>query len=65
MKPATDLADEPELMTAEEVAVHLRCSPGYVRSLWRDGQLPGRKIGRQQVISREQLIAWIRQGDTL
>ena len=48
------LADEPELMTAEEVARHLRCSPTTVKRLWARGELPCVRFMRRRLIHRGQ-----------
>ncbi|MBX3057459.1 MAG: helix-turn-helix domain-containing protein [Anaerolineae bacterium] len=43
-----------ELMTVDEAAAELELTPQRVRQFCRDGRL-GRRVGRQWVITREEL----------
>jgi excisionase family DNA binding protein len=53
------------LMTVDEVAAWLRVSEKTVRKLASDGDLPGRKIGREWRFDRSEVAAWLhrQQGD--
>lgn len=50
------------LLTAEEVAEVLRCSPRAVGRLRRAGKLTGVQVGREYMFSREAVEAFIRGG---
>lgn len=47
-----------DLLTVDQVAKKLRVSPGWVRQLCQIGRL-GQKIGRQWLITREELDSYI------
>jgi excisionase family DNA binding protein len=50
-----DWTDLPAILTSEECAVFLRVHINTVKRLLADGKLPGRKIGRQWRIDKEDL----------
>lgn len=47
----------PEVCLVEDIAQHLRRSPTAVRALIRSGRLPGLKVGRRWVLTREAVLA--------
>lgn len=53
-----------EVLTVEQAAEFLGFSPYTVREKARLGEIPGRKVGREWRFSREQLLEWIREGET-
>lgn len=48
-----------EILTGAEAAALLRVSLKTVLRLARDGDLPGRKVGREWRFSRSELFAWL------
>lgn len=54
-----------EVLTVEQAAEFLGFSPYTVREKARLGEIPGRKVGREWRFSREQLLEWIEEGETL
>ncbi len=48
-----------DVLTAEEVAKHLRIHPYTVRRLVRDGKLPGFKVGGQWRFNRTEMDAFM------
>ena len=44
-----------EFLTAKEVAKKLRLSVETVKKMLRDGELPGRKVGRKWLTSQSEL----------
>lgn len=48
-----------EVLTPEEVAEILKVTPATVRKLLRDGELPGRKIGKSWRVTRQALEAYL------
>lgn len=48
-----------EILDTEEAAQLLKLTPGTVRDLARQGQIPGRLVGHQWRFSKERLVAWI------
>lgn len=49
-----------EILTVEEVAEFLKTKPATVRKWLRDGELPGRKIGGEWRVIRDELEAFLR-----
>ena len=54
---------EPRYLTADQIATELGVDVQTVQRLFRDGDLPGRKIGRGWRANRTDLDAWIRAGN--
>lgn len=52
-----DLAD---VITAEQAAAVLQCTTNHVYAMVRQGDLPGRKIGRLVRIPKAQFERWLR-----
>lgn len=50
-----------DTLTAKEVAERLGYTAQHVRRLLREGQLKGRKVGRDWVVSREAVEAFVVQ----
>lgn len=50
---------EMEVLTVEEVAELLKIQPATVRKLFRAGELPGRKVGRDWRTTREALESYM------
>lgn len=53
-------AFEKEVFNPEEAAQWLRVSPQTVYRLLRSGKLPGKKIGQQWRIHKEDLVNYLR-----
>jgi excisionase family DNA binding protein len=53
-----------EVLTLEEVAAFLKLSPDAVRSRAEDGELPGRRFGKEWRFARLAVLAWLTDGDT-
>jgi excisionase family DNA binding protein len=53
-----------EVLTLEEVAALLKLSPDVVRSLAEEGELPGRRVGKDWRFARVAVLAWLAAGDT-
>lgn len=53
-----------EVLTLEEVAAFLKLSPDAVRSRAEQGDLPGRRFGREWRFARMAVLAWLADGDT-
>ncbi|MEM9194778.1 MAG: helix-turn-helix domain-containing protein [Myxococcota bacterium] len=53
---ATRTLSVPDVLVVEDLALHLRRSPSAVRTLLREGKLPGRKVGRRWVTLRRDLL---------
>ena len=49
----------PDVCRVEDLAEHLDLSPATLRAALRAGVLPGRRLGRQWLISRQALLAWL------
>ncbi len=49
----------PEYLTAETIAAELGVHPQTVQRYFREGGLPGRKIGKSWTTTREALTAWL------
>jgi excisionase family DNA binding protein len=49
----------PDVLTTEQLAELLQVEAEAVRALARQGELPGRKIGRDWRFSREAVLAWL------
>lgn len=50
----------PDICTVPVLAQHLHLSHSAIRSLIRQGAIPGRKLGRQWVVSRIELLGSLR-----
>jgi excisionase family DNA binding protein len=53
-----------EVLTLEGVAAFLKLSVDTVRSRAEEGQLPGRRFGKDWRFSRLAVLAWLADGDT-
>jgi excisionase family DNA binding protein len=51
--------DPPEVMTAEQAAELLQLEEKQVLVLAADGELPGRKLGKEWRFSRAAILAWL------
>ena len=51
-----------EVLTLEEAAVFLKVSPDTVRSLAEDGELAGRRVGKDWRFARVAILAWLADG---
>lgn len=58
---ATRSVTVPDICDVEDAAFHLRTSFATVRRWMRDGTLPGAKLGRRWYVTREALLAHLRQ----
>lgn len=56
-----DEADTQEVLLVEEAACLLRVSTKTLMRLARNGEIPGRKVGRAWRFSRTELMAWLAQ----
>jgi excisionase family DNA binding protein len=54
------MAEEPEVLTADEAAELLRVSTKTILALAREGTLPGEKVGRAWRFVRSDLLAYVR-----
>ena len=54
----TPMEPEAEIMTLDEVAAYLRCSPSTIYRLLKSGELKGFKVGAWR-FSRSMLDAWM------
>ena len=54
---------DPEVLTLEQAAELLQVDADTVRTLAREGTLPGRKVGREWRFARAALLRWL-GGDT-
>ena len=53
-----------EVLNVDQAAEFLGFSAYTVREKARSGEIPGRKVGREWRFSREQLLEWLRAGET-
>ncbi len=53
-----------ELLSTEEASAYLRLNPKRVQALARSGKLPGRRIGRKWLFSRNDLDALLSGGES-
>lgn len=53
-----------DVLTLEEVAALLKLSPDAVRSRAEEGELPGRRFGKDWRFARMAVLAWLADGDT-
>jgi excisionase family DNA binding protein len=61
--PASDLPDpQREILNLDEAAAYLGVSTKTFQKVLRDGDMPGRKVGREWKFSRKALEAWIGSG---
>ena len=59
--PGTVIVDPTEpLWTVEDIADYLRLEPETVRSMTRDGKLPGFKVGRVWRYKKESIRNWLK-----
>jgi excisionase family DNA binding protein len=56
-------AREPDVLTLEQLAELLQVDEKTVRKLATDGELPGRKIGREWRFSRQAVLGWLATPD--
>jgi excisionase family DNA binding protein len=54
---------EPDVLTVEQLAQMLQVDEKTVRTLAANGELPGRKLGRQWRFSRQAVLDWLAAGD--
>lgn len=52
-----------EVLNVEQAAEFLGFSPYTVREKAREGEIPGRKVGREWRFSRTALLEWLREGE--
>lgn len=50
-----------EVLNVEEVADLLGFQPYTIREKAREGEIPGRKIGKEWRFSRRQLLEWLEE----
>jgi excisionase family DNA binding protein len=50
---------DPEVLTVEQAAELLQVDTDTIRALARQGELPGRKVGREWRFSRVAVLAWL------
>ncbi|MBM4015232.1 MAG: helix-turn-helix domain-containing protein [Planctomycetes bacterium] len=61
--PASDLPDpQREILNLDEAAAYLGVSTKTFQKVLREGEMPGRKVGREWKFSRKALEAWIGAG---
>jgi excisionase family DNA binding protein len=53
-----------DVLTVDEAAAFLRCSPDTVKRQAREGRLPAAKIGRAWRFRRTDLDRWLAEGGT-
>jgi excisionase family DNA binding protein len=56
------MADEPEILTAQEAADFLRVPLLTVQRQAKAGRLPGRRVGKQWRFARSVLLEWMAAG---
>jgi excisionase family DNA binding protein len=61
--PGADLRAD-EVLTLEEVAAFLKLAVDAVRSRAEEGELPGRRFGKEWRFARVAVLAWLADGDT-
>lgn len=54
---------ERDVLNVEEAAGYLGFSPYTIREKAREGEIPGRKIGKEWRFSRRRLLEWLETGD--
>lgn len=59
---ARSLRQQPEVMTADEVAAMLRVNRKTVYESVERGELPCVRLGRRMLFSRAALLRWLGQG---
>ena len=52
-----------DVLNVEEAAEYLRFSPYTIREKAREGEIPGRKIGKEWRFSRRALLEWLESGN--
>jgi excisionase family DNA binding protein len=55
---------ERDVLNVEEAAAYLRFSPYTIREKAREGEIPGRKMGKEWRFSRRALLEWLESGDS-
>lgn len=63
MSQRSESSSFPEILTLEQAAEMLQVSLRTMQRLAKDGKLPGRQIGSQWRMDREQLREWVRGHD--
>ena len=53
-----------DVLTLEELAAYLKVSETTAYSLVRNGEIPGRKVGREWRFLRERVVNWLMQAGT-
>jgi excisionase family DNA binding protein len=53
-----------DVLNVEEAAQYLGFSAYTVREKARDGEIPGRKIGKEWRFSRRRLLEWLEAGES-
>lgn len=59
MTDAPGPAGSPEYVTAEQIAAELGVHPQTAQRYFREGGLPGRKIGKSWTTTRDAFAAWL------
>jgi excisionase family DNA binding protein len=54
---------ERDVLNVEEAAEYLGFSPYTIREKAREGEIPGRKIGKEWRFSRRMLLEWLEVGN--
>jgi excisionase family DNA binding protein len=52
-----------EVLNADEAAEFLGVNPYTIRQKARQGEMPGRKVGKEWRFSRQALLQWLAGGD--
>jgi excisionase family DNA binding protein len=60
---STPVAHTDEVLTLEEAAALLKLPPDTVRSRAEEGDLPGRRFGKEWRFARIAVLAWLADGD--
>jgi excisionase family DNA binding protein len=53
-----------DVLTLEEVAALFKLPPDAIQTAIKDGQLPGRRFGKEWRFSRSAVLAWLSHGDS-
>ena len=56
---------EKEILNLQEASVFLQVGERTLLKLLREEHIPGRKIGREWRFSRESLLTWLSEGDSI
>ena len=60
-KPREPETEAPQFLTAREVARLLRTDERMVRDWCRAGEFPAAKLGKKWLITRDELVEWIKE----